>query len=87
LEEVPHPTRKTRNKKPVSKSKLGNFNPDEDKNLVKSWLKISCDPITSTGQKKRSHVGEDHEPVQFEESIQPREKFEVPTEPLGHNQD
>jgi hypothetical protein len=52
LEEVPPPTGKTRNKKSVSRPKLGNFNPDEDKNLVKSWLEISCDPIISNGQKR-----------------------------------
>jgi len=39
-------------KKCVSRIKLGNFNPEEDGYLVKSWLEISCDPITSTGQKR-----------------------------------
>ncbi|TVU48862.1 hypothetical protein EJB05_00143 [Eragrostis curvula] len=34
------------------RTKLGNFNPDEDVNLVKSWLEISLDPITSNAQKK-----------------------------------
>jgi len=35
------------------RSKGSNFSPKEDVNLVKSWLEISCDPITSTGQKKK----------------------------------
>jgi hypothetical protein len=50
--EVPAPRGKTRKKKSVTRTKLGNFNPDEDTNLVKSWLEISCDPIISTGQKR-----------------------------------
>jgi hypothetical protein len=78
LEEVPPPIAKTRNKKSVSRPKLGNFNPDEDKNLVKSWLEISYDPIISNGQ-KRDRMWE-------RIMIQPREEFAVPTEPLGHNQ-
>jgi hypothetical protein len=32
-----------------SHRKLGNFSPKEDVFLVKSWLEISCDPITNTG--------------------------------------
>jgi hypothetical protein len=32
--------------------KLGNFLPEEDVNLVKSWLEISTDAVTNTGQKK-----------------------------------
>jgi hypothetical protein len=49
----PAPTEKGKNtKKCVSRTKLGNFNLEEDVNLVKSWLEISCDPITSTGQEK-----------------------------------
>jgi hypothetical protein len=47
--EVSAPRGKIRKKKSVTRTKLGNFNPDEDKNVVKSWLEISCDPITSTG--------------------------------------
>jgi hypothetical protein len=39
----------TEGAKSATRTKLGNFNPDEDNNLVKSWLEISCDPITSTG--------------------------------------
>jgi hypothetical protein len=50
--EVPAPREKTKKKKSVTRTKFGSFNPDEDKNLVKSWLEISCDPITSTGQKR-----------------------------------
>jgi hypothetical protein len=42
----------TEGAKSATRTKLGNFNPDEDNNLVKSWLEISCDPITSTGQKR-----------------------------------
>uniref|UniRef100_K3ZM75 No apical meristem-associated C-terminal domain-containing protein n=1 Tax=Setaria italica TaxID=4555 RepID=K3ZM75_SETIT len=60
VEEVPvppalAPTRKGRRKKMVNRTKLGNFNPDEDVNIAKSWLEISCGPITSTA-KKRSHT-------------------------------
>ena len=33
----------------TSRTKLSNFSPSEDKFLVKSWLEISCDPITNTG--------------------------------------
>uniref|UniRef100_K3XPG9 No apical meristem-associated C-terminal domain-containing protein n=1 Tax=Setaria italica TaxID=4555 RepID=K3XPG9_SETIT len=53
---APAPTGKGRRKKVVNRTKLGNFNPNEDVNIVKSWLEISCDPITSTAQKKRSHT-------------------------------
>jgi hypothetical protein len=31
-----------------------NFSVQEDNLLCKSWLKISCDPITNTGQRKES---------------------------------
>ncbi|RLN34939.1 hypothetical protein C2845_PM03G00830 [Panicum miliaceum] len=49
----PAPTGKGKRTKVVSsRIKLSNFNPEEDVNLVKSWLEISCDLITSTGQKK-----------------------------------
>jgi len=49
----PAPTEKGKNtKKCVSRTKLGNFNLEEDVNVVKSWLEISWDPITSTGQEK-----------------------------------
>lgn len=48
----PEHTRKRKStKKCVTRIKLGNFNPDEDTYLVKSWLEISADPVTSTGQK------------------------------------
>jgi len=47
------PTGKEKRAKVVSRIKLSNFSPDEDVNIVKSWLELSCDPITSTGQKKR----------------------------------
>ena len=45
------PTGKEKRAKVVSRIKLSNFSPDEDVNIVKSWLELSCDPITSTGQK------------------------------------
>jgi hypothetical protein len=32
--------------------KLSNFLPDEDVNIVKSWLEISTDPITNTSQRR-----------------------------------
>jgi len=44
-------TGKEKRTKVVSRTKLSNFIPEEDVNIVKSWLEISCDPITSTGQK------------------------------------
>jgi len=50
----PAPTGKGKRPKVVSRIKLSNFHPEEDVNIVKSWLEISCDPITSTGQKKDS---------------------------------
>jgi hypothetical protein len=37
-----------------SRRKLGNFSPKEVVFLVKSWLEISCDPITNTGQKNEA---------------------------------
>jgi hypothetical protein len=51
---VPGPTGKGRSKKVVSRIKLSNFCLDEDVNVVKSWLEISCDPdpITITAHKK-----------------------------------
>ncbi|KAF8715535.1 hypothetical protein HU200_027192 [Digitaria exilis] len=48
----PAPTGKDKRTKVVSRIKLSNFNPEEDVNLVKTWLEIRCDPITSTGLKK-----------------------------------
>ena len=47
-----HTGKRKSTKKCVSRIKLANFNPEEDEYLVKSWLEISNDPITSTGQKK-----------------------------------
>ncbi|TVU35356.1 hypothetical protein EJB05_17242 [Eragrostis curvula] len=49
VEEIPASSAPKGNGK---RTKLGNFNPDEDVNLVKSWLEISLDPITSNAQKK-----------------------------------
>ncbi|CAN6323249.1 unnamed protein product [Urochloa humidicola] len=43
---------KGRLKKAGSRIKLGNFNPNEDVLLVKSYAEIGDDPITNTGQKK-----------------------------------
>jgi len=51
------PTGKEKRAKVVSRIKLSNFSPDEDVNIVKSWLELSCDPITSTGQKKKIACG------------------------------
>ncbi|WVZ66731.1 hypothetical protein U9M48_015915 [Paspalum notatum var. saurae] len=36
------------------RTKLGNLNPQEDVNLVKSWLEISCDPIIGNAQRSIS---------------------------------
>ncbi|CAN6233207.1 unnamed protein product, partial [Urochloa humidicola] len=47
---APAPTGKGKRTKVVSRIKLGNFKPEEDVNVVKSWLEISCDPIAA--QKK-----------------------------------
>ncbi|KAJ1261326.1 hypothetical protein BS78_09G020800, partial [Paspalum vaginatum] len=33
------------------RTKLGNFNPQEDTFLVKAWLEISCDPIIGNSQR------------------------------------
>ncbi|CAL4992593.1 unnamed protein product [Urochloa decumbens] len=44
--------RKGRQKKAGTRIKLGNFNPNEDVLLVKSYAEIGDDPITNTGQKK-----------------------------------
>jgi len=68
------------------RSKGSNFSPKEDVNLVKSWLEISCDPITSTGQKKGWHVVKDSAAIQLEEGSVPRKECEISTEPLGHYQ-
>jgi hypothetical protein len=38
----PAPTGKGKRTKVVSRTKLGNFNPEEDVNIVKSWLEIRC---------------------------------------------
>ncbi|CAN6310314.1 unnamed protein product, partial [Urochloa humidicola] len=45
-------TRKGKKKKAGTKVKLGNFNPNEDVILVRSYAEISDDPITNTGQRK-----------------------------------
>lgn len=52
LASPPAPTGKGKRTKGVGRSKLSNFNPDEDVNLVKAWLDISLDPINGTSQKK-----------------------------------
>jgi hypothetical protein len=49
---VPSPTPQGKRKKVGGRVKLGNFLPEEDVNLVKSWLEISTDAVTNTGQKK-----------------------------------
>ena len=66
------------------RSKGSNFSPEEDVNLVKSWLEISCDPITS--QKKGCHVVKDSAAIQLEEGSVPRNDREISTEPLRHYQ-
>ena len=66
------------------RSKGSNFSPKEDVNLVKSWLEISCDPITS--QKKGCHVVKDSAAIQLEEGSVPRNDREISTEPLRHYQ-
>ncbi|CAO2177288.1 unnamed protein product [Urochloa humidicola] len=38
----------------ASRNKQSNFSANEDTLLCKSWLEISCDPITNTGQRKES---------------------------------
>ncbi|CAO2039936.1 unnamed protein product [Urochloa humidicola] len=38
----------------VSRNKKSNFSANEDTLLCNSWLEISCDPITNTGQRKES---------------------------------
>ncbi|CAN6245418.1 unnamed protein product [Urochloa humidicola] len=38
----------------ATKNKLPNFSAHEDNLLCKSWLEISCDPITNTGQRRES---------------------------------
>ncbi|CAN6316634.1 unnamed protein product, partial [Urochloa humidicola] len=52
---APAPTGKRKRTKVVSRIKLTNFKPEEDVNIVKSWLEISCDSIPCTAQKK-DHV-------------------------------
>jgi hypothetical protein len=54
---------KERGKRLGGRVKLGNFLPEEDVNLVKSWLEISTDVVTNTG-KKRTVVGKDPAAVQ-----------------------
>ncbi|KAJ1278361.1 hypothetical protein BS78_04G073500 [Paspalum vaginatum] len=39
-------------KREGSSTKLANFGVEEDINIVRAWLEISCDPIINTGQKK-----------------------------------
>jgi len=41
-------------RKERGKVKQANFTPEEDVNLVKSWLEISCDPVVNTGQKNEN---------------------------------
>ncbi|CAO2189304.1 unnamed protein product, partial [Urochloa humidicola] len=38
----------------ATKNKQANFSAYEDNVLCKSWLEISCDPITNTGQRRES---------------------------------
>jgi hypothetical protein len=49
---VPSPAAEGKRNKVAGRVKQSNFLPDEDVNLVKSWLEISCDAVTSNGQKK-----------------------------------
>ncbi|CAN6270842.1 unnamed protein product, partial [Urochloa humidicola] len=51
VREVP-PSEVAKGKGKGKKKKLSNFKPEEDVTIVKSWLEISCDLITSTGQKR-----------------------------------
>ena len=41
-------------RKERGKVKQANLTPEEDVNLVKSWLEISCDPVVNTGQKNEN---------------------------------
>jgi hypothetical protein len=34
--------------------KNSNFHPHEDREIVKAWLEVSCDPMTNTGQTKET---------------------------------
>jgi hypothetical protein len=43
-----------RHKVAATRIKHANFSVQEDNLLYKSWLEISCDPITNTGQRKES---------------------------------
>jgi hypothetical protein len=43
-----------RRKVTATRHKQTNFSVQEDNLLCKSWLKISCDPIINTGQRKES---------------------------------
>ncbi|CAN6274205.1 unnamed protein product, partial [Urochloa humidicola] len=52
---APPPTGKGKRTKVVSRIKLGNFKPEEDVNVVKSWLEICCDPIEA---RKKDRVWE-----------------------------
>ncbi|KAL6896895.1 hypothetical protein ACP4OV_007467 [Aristida adscensionis] len=52
--EVPPPSAQEKTKKGGTRSKQGNFNPEEDVNIVKSWVEISCDPVISNSQKRSS---------------------------------
>ncbi|CAN6304356.1 unnamed protein product, partial [Urochloa humidicola] len=49
---APAPTGKRKRTKVISRIKLTNFKPEEDVNIAKSWLEISCDSIPCTAQKK-----------------------------------
>jgi hypothetical protein len=49
---MPSPAAEGKRKKLAGRVNQSNFLPDEDVNIVKSWLEISCDAVTSNGQKK-----------------------------------
>jgi hypothetical protein len=51
------PTPQGKRKKVGGKVKLGKFLPEEDVNLVKSWLEISIDAVTNTGKKNSCGKG------------------------------
>jgi hypothetical protein len=51
---VPSPAAEGKRNKVAGRVKQSNFLPDEDVNLVKSWLEISCDAVTSNGQKRNA---------------------------------
>ncbi|KAL6856989.1 hypothetical protein ACP4OV_018371 [Aristida adscensionis] len=55
---VPSPTAaNTKKTKAAGRPKLGNFNPEEDVNIVRSWLEVSCDPVASNSQKRDTMWG------------------------------